>query len=409
MVEGTAIERLVATATQGLSGEFISANDQSEAHIFFQEGRVAWANNSLQPFAFSQYLREVAKIDAHTFGAVVEECRQTKKPIGETLVRLNLASKEMVRLALAHQIQQTIVVVNQQPRPSIVFLPRKFQRYDNELTFEVQEFLAELTTIKPNATPLPLPHATDGLIGIAKKNVEGADWVQIFEGHKLLSSQPQFPERISRNILQNSVLGGALFAVLRSNTEAVVGARVRGKDLRSVWCGVENNTRFGPLVASMWPIVASGSASGIRAQTQDEKRSVRWRMGDGNAALRDNLINTLSRAPEVLAAFVLESNKSREEVPVLAIGFGDLDVHECLEPLKQSAACLHDWQPSSEPTAPDAGRNIATAWEKAWCFGSEVKRSEKQYVLAILFDRHIAQGVGWAYLSTFRRMFEETA
>lgn len=97
-------------ASRGFSGELEFAGGGERVVVFFQAGRIAWANDSLHRRAFVEHLRHTAGVDQGDVEAVVEECRKTRRPIGETLVEWNLASPEQVRAALRHQIALALEV-----------------------------------------------------------------------------------------------------------------------------------------------------------------------------------------------------------------------------------------------------------------------------------------------------------
>ncbi len=134
---------LLTLATVGATGELTCQCEGCDAHIFLQHGRVAWANDCKHQRAFTAQLREQAGVDAAAIEEAVVECRTTRSPIGETLIRRGIATEEQVRSALRHQIHLALHIGECRGEGKAEFQPRNYASYDVRFTFEVEELLAE--------------------------------------------------------------------------------------------------------------------------------------------------------------------------------------------------------------------------------------------------------------------------
>ena len=134
---------LLTLATVGATGELTCRCEGSEAHIYLQHGRVAWANDCKHQRAFTAHLREQAGVDAAAIEEAVLECRTTRSPIGETLIRRGIATEAQVRGALRHQIHLALHIGGCRGEGKTEFHPRNYGTYDVRFTFQVEELLAE--------------------------------------------------------------------------------------------------------------------------------------------------------------------------------------------------------------------------------------------------------------------------
>ena len=134
---------LLTLATVGATGELTCRCEGSDAHIYLQHGRVAWANDCKHQRAFTAHLREQAGVDAAAIEEAVLECRTTRSPIGETLIRRGIATEAQVRGALRHQIHLALHIGGCRGEGKTEFHPREYATYDVRFTFEVEELLTE--------------------------------------------------------------------------------------------------------------------------------------------------------------------------------------------------------------------------------------------------------------------------
>ncbi len=143
----SSIEQLVDLAKRRASGEFVCSCSNDEVHVYLQRGRIAWATDSKHRHAFTQHLKEQARLDDSSIEAVVTECRRSKRPMGETLVAWNLATPDEVRAAIRHQIMMALLFLRLGcGAPRALFLDRAhYQKYDPDLTFHLSELVPEST------------------------------------------------------------------------------------------------------------------------------------------------------------------------------------------------------------------------------------------------------------------------
>ncbi len=141
----TSLEQLIDLAKRRASGEFVCSCSNDEVHVYLQGGRIAWATDSRHRRAFTQHLREHARLDDSSIDAVVTECRRTKRPMGETLVAWNLATPDEVRAAIRHQIMMALLFLQLGcGAPRALFLDRaQYQKYDPDLTFDLSDLVPE--------------------------------------------------------------------------------------------------------------------------------------------------------------------------------------------------------------------------------------------------------------------------
>lgn len=126
------------------SGELIFVGDNLEAHIYFQDGRLAWASDSLRKSVFSRYIRVLARIDDEVWGHLLGECMNNRLPIGETLIAWQLATLEQVRASLRFQLNDVLGQLWERTAVKSLFLERRnqYRSYRKELTFEIHELVA---------------------------------------------------------------------------------------------------------------------------------------------------------------------------------------------------------------------------------------------------------------------------
>jgi uncharacterized protein YfcZ (UPF0381/DUF406 family) len=137
-------------AGRGASGQLIFSNGAERAVVFFQCGRLAWANDTVHKRAFVEHLKANTGVGQADIEAVVEECRKSRKPIGETLIEWQLATEEQVRDALRNQIGLALEVAARCCTMPPQFEPHEYgATHDGRFTFSVQALEAE--------TPAPCP------------------------------------------------------------------------------------------------------------------------------------------------------------------------------------------------------------------------------------------------------------
>jgi len=144
-----ALDLIEKKVSEGVTGEVIVAGLDLEAHVYLQEGRVAWAYSDRQRGAFLQELTRVTGLDEGVFRDVLDECRAKRKHVAETLIDWGLASEHDVRRALWEQIVSALRTIAEASSPSALFLRRQRSSYDNRLTFDLGEFERERFSASP--------------------------------------------------------------------------------------------------------------------------------------------------------------------------------------------------------------------------------------------------------------------
>jgi hypothetical protein len=136
------LRRLVDT---GSTCELIIASDAVEIHVYLLDGRLAWATSSTARNEFLRRLVEDHGIASDVLRDVIEECRQTRGRLGETLISWGVATAEQIRDALRGQIEEALVTAVAHPGARCLFLPRRLQ-YAAELTFALGDVQLDAVT-----------------------------------------------------------------------------------------------------------------------------------------------------------------------------------------------------------------------------------------------------------------------
>ena len=401
------IDELRRRASERSSGEFIYATSSIEIHVFLQRGRVAWATEASHPFEFARFLKARCNIEDDAFRSVIEECRRSRRPLGETLVAWQLASWGDVYAALHHQIRLALGTLASCRLGSAMFLPReKYAAYDEKLTFELTDLL--LTTREPAAAPGAAAPASGGPAAASSslarqllEAVKGAAWVQLVEdGMAVDSASRAGRPGVSVRLVAATLGDGADFFALRTADGSLMGARLTAGG-RELWCRVAADSTFGAAVAALWSVgcirrktVAPGS--GTPAST------ARWESGVAIEAWRAELEQAFEFGRDVTAAALLAGDG---EV-IAAVGRGGFDPSHCEELIRRRAAVLA--LPAGELSGDLESlgfvfRTMVTGEDSLWCFGSQIYGAPAPVTLWVLVGRDSSQGVGWACLTSVAR------
>jgi hypothetical protein len=393
-------ELLGRLADRRASGELICVGPSHEIHVYLQYGRVAWATDSLHPLAFTRHLKTAASISDDSLREVLDECRRSRLPLGETLVAWSLATHEQVRTSLRHQIEEALEALRDVPGAQAVFLERteQYADYRADLTFDLGD-VTPSPTPRPSTTPPP----SEAAHAFVKKLRDANDfgWVELFDGAGLRARAPgdlragRLPDRL----LRHTLLDGATLAALRTPHAAIVGVTLPTRS-RSLWCFVKDDTSFGAAVSTL----------GVLA-TEPERPSralplrggvVRW----GDAGRESDLVGEfVTRAAEVRAVVVCRSPGEA----VLGAVRSELTPSWVTDVVRQRSPALACAMPADAETSDDElthlgfrSRSLVTAEEDAWAFGIELG-AEHERSLWLFLDRSSPQGLGWAYLTSLSR------
>lgn len=383
------------------SGELICVGD-TELHVFLQEGRVAWATDSAQPFAFGRHLLEHTALTKETFQEVLESCRRDRLPIGETLIAWQVVTMEEIRAALEHQIRGALGALERCATGRTLFLERKrqFASYDARLTFPLDAVRAG--------------RALDvgELVAALAAAIPEAAWFSVVARGKGLSGQ-ELPE----GLLERSIGDGASAVALRTGAATLLGATI-GETDHSVWCRLAPEAAFGIVqttmarVALAWkdmlPVedeaAPSMSASGLRPMALREGTAAPIAVVGPELPEGDAIRAFMERAPEIVAAFVVE-----EGIATGAVRRG-WEASTLTEVIRRRRQLLDvDVPADTSDSAEELGyrlRSVATAESQAWSFGAEIGTGRRRSVWMFM-ERSNAQGLGWAYLTSLGRQVED--
>jgi hypothetical protein len=392
-----------------VSGEFICASPELEVHVHLQVGRVAWATNSRQPFAFTRHLQEHAGLGKEQLREALDECRRSRLPLGETLAAWKLASLVQVREALRHQISGALAALASLARGQTVFLERarEYQHYSAELTFALAEFEAELGT---GAQPGPQsrPPEREGLRGI-RAAVSDASWIELVDGESVSEQDPPSSgRRVPAPLLKLTLLDGARLVTLRSTRGTLVG--VSRSSSRSLWCRLPVDSTFGTAVSVLCG--AAGFDPAACLATTHNPPDGGWLIGAHESPPVRELRDILKRAPDLVAALVLTPEGPEA---FHGVGQGHASSAWCKDVVTRRApvfalACdlfskdSDAAQPGLEACAP-RNLSLATAEGERWCLGAELALQTAASVW-IFVNRSATLGLAWTYLSAVVRKLE---
>jgi hypothetical protein len=399
-------------ASQANTGEFICVAAETEIHVYLQRGRIAWATSSTHPFEFARYIKEHNAIDDATFRHVIEECRRNQLPLGETLVAWELLTWNDVQAALCHQVRLALSTLAQLSGARTMFLERKrYIEYNSELTIELDAVLPRVVSpsrAPPGGTrvstqPPAAPHVARQLL----EEIEGAAWVELLDGGRLLDAAPSVngSPRVPSALVEATLDDDADFVAIRSARGSILGARL-ARARRSLWCTLSADSTFGAAVSTLC------SLSIVQPHESTPPRSSAgrtWETGDASSLAAAEIRLVLGRAQEVLAAWILSPTGE----PVVGVAREGVD-DRCLELLRRRAGVFavstFESPANPSPRSDPAGlaalgftfRTLVTGERSYWCFGAELLDKDGQ-TLWVLTDRNASQGFGWACLTALCR------
>ncbi|HET7544749.1 MAG TPA: hypothetical protein VFK05_33005 [Polyangiaceae bacterium] len=399
---------LAELAKREQSGEFICASSAVEVHVHLQAGRVAWATDSRHAFAFTRHLQEHAALSLEQFRDVLEECRRSRLPLGETLVAWGLVSAEQVRAALRHQISCALKELPRLQRGQQVFLGRakEYQQYASELTFELAEFSEELAEARRPSSLSPAP----GLVREIRDAVSDVTWIEVLEGESVSDQDPpDIHARVPIPVLKLTLLDGAELVTLRSARGTLVGVSLRAG--RTLWCRVAVDSTFGSAVSALSAVAGFDRVAPANARRSPDG-DPRWLLGSRTSPALRELEDFLGRAPDLAACLVVAPLSTPH---LRGVGMARIDEDFCVDIVRRRASVFGL---AKEVFADGAGLglpdlqgmgfrylSLATAEAGYWCFGAELAEPEGASVWTFV-ERHAGQGLGWAYLSALTRRLE---
>ncbi len=367
---------------------------------------MAWATGARPSSEFSRSLRALAGLSKSQFRRILEECRQGRLPLLETLVDRGLLSVERARAVLVQQLEAVLNELARFERVDLLFLQRNREHERPELTVE----LSDLALFSEPARSTVRP--SSGLVHRICTEVSGVSWVEFIQGETVIEQEPsgilgRAPVgRAPIALVQHTLLDGAEFVALRSGRGALVGVALG--EQRTLWCRVSASAAFRAAAAVHSSFVAAEPAPFSSSGWVDGLYPPSWVRGKG--PLVSALGDFFHRSPELLAAFVLLSNGDW-----VGVGDGSLSSASCEGIVGRRASAFQvpadafaGPQRDSEVELEDLGfrfRSLTTVEERAWCFATELD-IEGVGSVWIFVRRSARLQVGWSALGALACFLE---
>jgi hypothetical protein len=290
----SAITRLAASAA---SGELIVASDAVEVHVYFLDGRLAWATSSTARQRFIDHLVEQLGVSGDAIRDVIEECHRSRRRLGETLVSWGVATEAQVRDALGAQIIDALATVEAHPHAQMLFLPRRMS-YDRALTFD----LAELVTSR---APTDLDDLATTIITTVLDSIPETLWVEVVSAEGVVAraargaTRPGEELAVLRRTLDDHAMDSL---VVRRSGGVVVGHRLPARDA-AVWCACGPEVKLG-MVVHLLASAAGATASAPQASSPPETWQERP-AAQATAATRV-LTSAMKTSDDLIAGLVLD-------------------------------------------------------------------------------------------------------
>jgi hypothetical protein len=396
------LETLRALVDSHSSGEYIAVLESAEVHVYLKAGRVAWAIASDSPGTLMRHLAEECKLYRHELEAVVRDCRENRRPLGEGLIAWGFATQVQVRAALQKQIQEVFqrlaLAGSAGVRVRSLFIPRSVE-YAEELTFE----LSEVDDEEP-ASVAPISRSPRHLLRGLWKALPPVSWVQVQSPNGTTASSvapgASLPEADIGEILPLSFGGELLRVTIRTRSGSIVGQCI-SDDGSTVWCGLDRTGNLGLVNAAL----ASHASAPAPATASIKPRAYALEEVGSLPIARQNIESTFSDLPELLGVFATSAEEP-----------GFAGIHRAPELLPRVARNLvffdrmlelkvEDYFPRVEPVweslTPEA---ISVLCEDAqyFYFGRRVEGSQGRPIWVVM-QRSEARGLGWALLEALAR------
>jgi hypothetical protein len=315
---------------------------------------------------------------------VLEHCRATRAPLGETLVAWGAVHEADLRDALRAQVADALGSLARAADARTLFLRRgaSANTYDPRFTFALHEVASSDDDDPWAATRARLTSMRAAL----------PDLVWAAELGRAGSHPHVWPARGLEPVCRRALEGGADFVALRTSDALVVGAALADAS-GSLWCGLPAAASLGTAVTAVSEqlarSIAMPIASAARAHTEPTLRA-----GTPSTAFTSLARDTLERFDEVWAiatvdpptcCLVTRSGTSRAEAAYV------IEHHEWL--LRTGDG--------NEP------RTVALGLGESWWLGGRSNTAGVHTWIALA--RSAAQGVGWALLTTLTRQLPAAA
>lgn len=402
-VPTTPLDALHEQVKASASGELICAAPSCEIHVYLQAGRVAWATDSTQPFAFSRYLLEHTSLTKETLQEVLESCRRDRLPLGETLVAWKVVTLDEIRGALHHQIEGAIDSLEKCAKGRTLFLERtkQYASYDARLTFDLHELLSPTTAVRP---VLKESAIVTGVLDKIRGSIPPPAWLALVEGEVVLDRQPSgFEDLLPSHVFGHTVMDGADLVALRTARGTVVGVALPETD-RTVWCRLEVETALGTTLAGLnqHARVSTPPASLSSPPQIGEPIAVRTVVSADQAGV-EVIRGFMERAPEVDAVLIDDAGTIAS-----AAARRDVDASWMQNTVRRRTPVLQLIDNGPVAEVEEMGyrlKSMVTGEGTMWCFGAQLA-SRPGRTVWLFTTRDTAQGLGWAYLTSLCRQID---
>ena len=381
------------------TGELICAAPALEAHIYLQEGRIAWATSSASRYAFGRDLIRRSGIDQRDFREVVETCRRERRPLGETLVQWGLSTTEDVRASLEAQIRDVMATLVSLRDAQTLFLERseRYRAYAAELTFDLDDVVEEE----------PVDEQALTLLGQTLEAVPEARWVEVLQEGRVVASHAKGDDHDSELAPSISAMAfgdGIDLLTVRSGLGTLVGFTPDGGSHRVVM-GLGGETRLGAVSAAI-----ARFAPGTPLPPA--------RLGDGRASAEgsacepcaDALWEVVRRSDVIVAAqlrsarggvFVLHRDTTAAERTQVIAARG-----QALLETPKLDGVLRNPQDTQVEMLGFHFRSAVFGEGEHWHFGAVVPDGSGRSVWLCL-PRSVSQGLGWAISTATSRQLAD--
>jgi hypothetical protein len=148
----------------------IASSGGPEGTILVEDRRVCWAAASEMGNRLTSLLRAQGGVTApaEAFEEVFEECHRRGKPLGETLVRRGLVSRDGLKCALLEHTAEAIARLTARSHLILGWTPSRVKRYDAQFTFTSVELLCAVGAIGLEDT------AADAALKLVEVTPEGS-------------------------------------------------------------------------------------------------------------------------------------------------------------------------------------------------------------------------------------------
>jgi hypothetical protein len=298
----SALRAISELSGRAATGELICASSDLEVHVYLQRGRIAWATSSKAELAFSRDLLRRTGVDRETFREIVEDCRKSRRPLGETLVAWNLATREDVRESLRLQVQHALSTLDGRDDVATIFLERgeRYMSYDTALTFETAEVVPEPRARNDTRRSSAPPNLIDHVLAV----LPDVRWIEVRRSGRVELVHPTSTSaHDSTETVRELAFGGDVDVVaVRAGLGALVGLAY-GED-RTVWLCPDRETSIGAVLAAIGSLLHGPDPQPRRTAPLGAPRSV----GEGCEACRRAVCDCLARLPELAAVALRDAH-----------------------------------------------------------------------------------------------------